>query len=114
MGIMDTRYPAYEVKKGHTGKPLYYLRRLEADRSKGLVVRQDSKFGLFGEVEKIIQVKSYTRLNEGEYTRSGICAENNLYLSVVDENDKETVYRFTMASHLNVIEKYLSKYTKKH
>ena len=32
MGIMDTRYPAYEVKSGHSGKIVNRLRRLEPDR----------------------------------------------------------------------------------
>ena len=44
MGIMDTRYPAYEVKSGHSGKIVNRLRRLEPDRKKGIVVRLESGF----------------------------------------------------------------------
>ena len=81
---------------------------------KGIVVRQESNFGLFGDVEKTIRVKSYSCLNEGEYSKTGICAENNLYVCVVDEKDKETVFRFTTPGHFNVMKKYLTKYIKRH
>ena len=68
MGIMDTRYPAYEVKSGHSGKIVNRLRRLEPDRKKGIVVRLESGFGLFGEVERIIRPKAYKCLKKGEYS----------------------------------------------
>ena len=51
MGIMDTRYPAYIVKTGRDGRLINQLRRLEPDRKKGIIVRQESGFGLFGEIE---------------------------------------------------------------
>lgn len=114
MGIMDTRYPAYEVKTGHGGKVMNRLRRLEPDKRKGIVVRQESGFGLFGEVERIIRPKSYTCLKKGECSRSGICAEDDLYLCVTDENDKEIVFRFTMNVHWSAMRKYLEKYIKRH
>lgn len=46
---MDTRYPAYIVKTGRDGRLINQLRRLEPDRKKGIIVRQESGFGLFGE-----------------------------------------------------------------
>ena len=114
MGIMDTRYPAYEVKAGHNGKIINKLRRLEPDRKKGIVVRMDSNFGFFGEVERIIRVKSFTCLKQGESSRSGICAEDDLYICVIGEDDKETVFRFTMKVHWSAMRKYLEKYIKRH
>lgn len=110
MGIMDTRYPAYEVKSGHSGKIVNRLRRLEPDRKKGIVVRLESGFGLFGEVERIIRPKAYKSLKKGEYSGSGICAEDDLYISVTDEDDRETVFRFTMNVHWSAMRKYLKKY----
>lgn len=114
MGFMDTRYPAYEVKIGHGGKIISRLRRLELDRRKGIIVRLESSFGLFGEVERIIRVKDYLCLQKGEYSKSGICAEDDLYICVTDEDGKETVFRFTMKVHWSVMKKYLEKYEKKH
>lgn len=113
MGIMDTRYPAYEVRVGHNGKIINKLRRLEPDRRKGIVVRMDSSFGLFGEVERIIRVKKYLCLKHGESSRSGICAEDDLYICVTDEDDQETVFRFTMRVHWSPMRKYLEKYVKR-
>ena len=113
MGIMDTRYPAYEVKIGRDGKTVNRLRRLEPDRKKGIVVRLESGFGLFGEVERIIRPKDFTCLKKGESSRSGICAEDDLYICVIDEADKETVFRFTMNVHWSAMRKYLEKYKKR-
>lgn len=114
MGIMDTRYPAYEVRTGHGGKVVNRLRRLEPDKRKGIVVRLESGFGLFGEVERIICPKAYTCLKKGEYSLSGICAEDDMYICVTDEKGKETVFRFTMNVHWNAMRKYLKKYIQKH
>ncbi len=111
---MDTRYPAYEVLKGKDGKISYMLYRLEPDRSKGLIIRENSRFGLFGEITHIIQPKDYKILKNGQTSRSGITAESDLYLCITDEQKKERVYRFTSSGHLRVIGKYLEKYLKRH
>ena len=76
MGIMDTRYPAYIVKTGRDGRLINQLRRLEPDRKKGIIVRQESGFGLFGEIERTIRPKEITCLKKGQSSRSGICAED--------------------------------------
>lgn len=114
MGIMDTRYPAYIVKTGRDGRLINQLRRLEPDRKKGIIVRQESGFGLFGEIERMIRPKEITCLKKGQSSRSGICAEDDLYICVIDDADKETVFRFTMNVHWSAMRKYLEKYIKRH
>lgn len=114
MGIMDTRYPAYEVKTGHGGNVVNHLRRLEPDRKKGVIVRFESGFGLFGEVERTICPTEYICLKKGECSRSGICAEDDMYICITDKDGKETVFRFTMNVHWNAMRKYLNKYIQRH
>ena len=113
MGIMDTRYPAYIVKTGRDGRLINQLRRLEPDRKKGIIVRQESGFGLFGEIERTIRPKEIICLKKGQSSRSGICAEDDLYICVIDDADKETVFRFTMNVHWSAMRKYLEKYIKR-
>ena len=113
MGIMDTRYPAYEVRKSADGTMKNFLRRLELDKKNGIVVRLDSKYGLFGAVDRIIKVQSYRCLEAGQCSKNGIKAENDLYVCVTDEKGKETVFRFTMDMHYKVRKKYLVKYEKR-
>ena len=114
MGIMDTRYPAYIVKTGRDGRLINQLRRLEPDRKKGIIVRQESGFGLFREIERTIRPKEIICLKKGQSSRSGICAEDDLYICVIDDADKETVFRFTMNVHWSAMRKYLEKYIKRH
>ena len=97
MGIMDTRYPAYIVKTGRDGRLINQLRRL-----------------LFGEIERTIRPKEIICLKKGQSSRSGICAEDDLYICVIDDADKETVFRFTMNVHWSAMRKYLEKYIKRH